>query len=259
MAGLVILLLLCMLAEPSRIVESVLPSLVYTRECSTTVELLNMGDRAVDAAIEPHRESGSLVPLVRQAGMTFRLEPGQQKSFTLDIAEETRNAWVRVRETVPARELTPVLAISGSTGCVAGDQLRTTTREVAHPMSDPWFEGDVAQTPGGRGSVVKISVVNTSEEAATVSGCYSSGTLISNPNAPGARPFLEPLCSHLFYEQIPPFGARQFALEREGSSHFSLHAHGPAIVLQLLRELDAGTKLYEVDSTIVFGSGPAPR
>jgi hypothetical protein len=39
---------------------------------------------------------------------------------------------------------------------------------------------------------------------------------------------------------------------RDGNSHFSLKTEGNAIVLQMLRPLATGVKIYTVDSTIKF-------
>jgi hypothetical protein len=121
-------------------------------------------------------------------------------------------------------------------------------REVAHPSSNPWFEGDVSLLPGAQ-----LAVVNTSESTAVVTGCYSGGAFVANPNVPGGAA-LRPLCSHQFREQIPPFSARQFPVQLGSNSHFSLHTAGRGIALQMLRLLDAGTQLYQVDSSITFGA-----
>ena len=53
--------------------------------------------------------------------------------------------------------------------------------------------------------------------------------------------------------RIPPFASRQFPVEHEGNSHFSMKTQGDAIVLQMLRPLETGVKIYSVDSTIKFG------
>jgi hypothetical protein len=248
-----IALLLSLAASQARYVDSVVPALTYSRACSTTVAIRNLGDRPVDARLEPHRESGALVELAEQTGMALQLVPGAQKSFTLKIPEATESAWLLVREIVPNGQA-PVLAIEGKTGCTAENQLHTAMREVTHASVNPWFDGDVGEMQGAR-----LAVVNTSGAPAIVTGCYSGGTLIANPNVPGGAA-LVPLCSHEFRQQIPPYSARQYPVEREGNSHFSLHASGRGIALQLLRLLDAGTQLYQVDSSISFGgsSGSGP-
>jgi hypothetical protein len=243
----VILLLFSLFIVQARVADSVLPSLTYSHACSTTIEMRNLGERAVDARVEPHRESGSLVALVEQPGLDVHLSVGEQKVFRLQLPEATENAWAEVHEFVPNRGLSPVLAVTGQTTCLVGEQVRSAVREVAQVLRNPWFDGDFGEMAGAR-----ITVVNTSGTVAIVSGCYSGGTLIANPNVPGGAT-LKPLCSYRFREQIPPFSARSFATVRDGSSHFSLHAAGTGIALQLSRLLDAGTHLYRVDSSINFG------
>jgi hypothetical protein len=238
---------LLFLFAQARVSESLLPSLAYSRACSTTIEVRNLGDRAVDAQVEPHRESGSLAALSGQAGLVIRLEAGEQKKVKLNLPEVTENAWAAVREMVPNRQLAPVLAITGQTDCVAGDRVSSAVRVVAHPSTNPWFEGDVGEMSGAR-----LVVVNATEGVAVVTGCYSGGTLVSNPNVPGGAA-LTPLCTYRFREQVGPFSARQFPVMHEGSSHFSLHTRGKGIALQMLRLLDAGTQLFQVDSSISFG------
>jgi hypothetical protein len=97
-------------------------------------------------------------------------------------------------------------------------------------------------------------MVNTSERAAKASLCYSAGNLYSVPDKASAATQFTPICSQSFDVQIPPFAARQFPVARDGSSHFSLKTEGAAIVLQMLRPLATGVKIYTVDSTIKFVS-----
>jgi hypothetical protein len=150
------------------------------------------------------------------------------------------------------------VAVSGATECVVGDQLRTAGREVVYPTESPWFSGDVTDLPGGL-----LSLINTSEHAAKASACYSSGGLFSAPTGTRAAAELMPICTTAFEVQIPPFGAREFPVARDGSSHFSLKTQGAAIVLEMLRPLEGSVKMYKVDSTIQFGSevpaGPGKR
>jgi hypothetical protein len=61
------------------------------------------------------------------------------------------------------------------------------------------------------------------------------------------------VCSDAFDVQIPPFGAREFPVSRDGSTHFSLKTQGTALVIEMLRPLGASIKMYTVDSTIHFG------
>ncbi len=242
-----ILLLLLLAAtspasDPGRIVESVLPALAYGPSCWSSLDLHNLGDRVVTVEVEAHRATGALVPLVGHPGVVFNLNPGQSISHRLEIQEETGDAWVKVREQVPSQRLWPVVAVSGTSECAIHNQLRTTAREVAYPTRNPWFSDDVSEIPSN-----VISVVNTSERAAKVSLCYSAGNLYSVPGKS-----LAPICSQSFEVQMPPFGARQFPVARDGNSYFSLKTDGSAIVLQMLHPLATGVKIYTVDSTIKF-------
>lgn len=240
--------------EPrERIIESVLPSLDYGPECWSSVDLRNLGDRVVAVDVEAHRASGALVPLNGLAPGTVRLHPGEHASYRLEIAEETGAAWMKIRERIPSARMTPVIAVAGASECIAGNQLRTTSREVAFPLRNPWFSDGVDAIHGNI-----VSVVNTSEQAARISLCYSSGNLYSLPSKAQPIADLRPICSSSTDVQIPPFGARQFPVERDGSTHFSLKSKGDSVVLQMLRPLDTGVKVYSVDSTIRF-EGEAAR
>lgn len=229
-------------SDPGRVVESVLPALAYGPSCWSSLDLHNLGDRVVIVEVDAHRASGALVPLVGHSSVVFSLNPGETVSHRLEIQEETGDAWVKVREQVPSPRLWPVVAVSGTSECAIDNQLRTTAREVAYPTRNPWFSDDVSEI-----SSSVISVVNTSERAAKVSLCYSAGNLYSVPGKT-----LAPICSQFSEVQIPPFGARQFPVARDGSSHFSLKTDGNAIVLQMLHPLAAGIKIYTVDSSIKF-------
>ena len=245
----VLLALSAFAAEPrERYVESVLPSLSYGPSCWSSLDLRNLGGRAVTVEIESHRASGALVPLTDHAQQAVRLTAGERARYRLEIDEETGSAWVKIRELIPSPQLSSVVAVSGTTECTVANELRTTSREVAYPMRNPWFSSDVAALPG-----YLISVVNTSEHPARVALCYSAGNLYSLPDEKHPTPQLTPICSHSDDIQIPPFGARQFPVEREGNSHFAIKTRGDAIVLQMLHPLDAGVKIYSVDSTIKFG------
>jgi hypothetical protein len=230
-----------------RLAESVLPALAYGPACWSSLDLQNLGDRPVIVEVEAHRASGALVPLVGHPQVVFHLNAGERASYRLEIQEGTGDAWVRVREQVPSPRLWPVVAVAGTTECVANNQLRTTSREVAYPARNPWFSGEVSEMPGN-----VIALVNTSERPAKASVCYSAGNLYSVPGAGQTIPQLTPVCSHFFEVQVPPFGARQFPVERDGNSYFSLKTEGTAIVLEMLRPVATGVKIYTVDSTIKF-------
>jgi hypothetical protein len=244
---------ICAAGQADRTVETVLPALSYGASCWSSIDLQNLGDRPVVADVEAHRSTGALVALVGHEGMTVRLNPGVRVSYRAAIDDETSGAWMKIRERITSAALSPILAVSGKTECVAANELRTAVREVAYPMRNPWYSTDVAGTSAGE----EISLINTSERAVLASICYSSGTLVSVP-APADPAELVPLCSTAFDAQIPPFGSRQFPVEHEGNSHFSLKTRGEAVVLQMLRRVEARVNLYSVDSTIVFG-GEAQR
>ena len=234
-------------AAKERTVESILPSLAYGPSCWSRIDLENLGDRTVSLDVESHRASGALVPLIDHPQLAVVLEAGERASFRLGIEDETGAAWVKVRERVPSAESTPVVAISGHTECVVENQLRTTAREVAFPLRNPTFSSDIDEMLGDL-----VSAVNTSEKAARLWLCYSSGNLYSVPGKVPSSVELTPLCSSDFEVQLPPFAARQFPVEHEGSSHFSMKTRGDAIVLQMLRPLGTGLRIYSVDSTIRF-------
>jgi hypothetical protein len=226
--------------------ESVIPALTYTRSCSSTIQLRNLAETPVTVEIEPHRSSGALVPLAGEAGMTLRLPPGEERSYKLRIDEEETAAWVKVREPIEPPRTSPAVAVHATTECRSGDEVRTAGRMVAYPMRDPWFAGDVSEI---RGAV--ITLINTSARVARAWACYSAGNLYSVPDKTG--PNLTPICSSTLDMQIPPFGSREFPVEREGTRQFSLRTHGEAIVLQMLRPSEEGVRIFTVDSNIKFG------
>jgi hypothetical protein len=231
-----------------RQVESVVPALAFGGRCTSTITVQNLSSRVVLAEVEAHKPGGALAPIVGRSSMAVELPPGERSSYQPQIEEETEGGWVKVRERVPSPGLSPVLAVSGATECVAGDQLRKVGRDVVYPMRNPWFSGDVAELSGAL-----VSLINTSERAVKASLCYSNGNLFSVPGSTPASGELTPVCSAAFDVQIAPFGAREFPVARDGSTYFSLKTQGGAIVLEMLRPLGASIKLYTVDSTIHFG------
>jgi hypothetical protein len=232
--------------------ESVLPSLAYGPSCSSTVVLQNLADAPVDVELEGHRSSGAVVALAGRTGRVIHLLPGERGGYQLQIQEEDSGAWVRVRERMAAPGA-PAVAVSGTTECRQGDQLRTAARQVAYPTRNPWFAGDVADLSGSA-----ISLINTSAGAVRAALCYSAGNLYSVPGQTQASRELRPVCSAAFEVQVPPFGTRDFPVERDGSSYFSVKTWGDAIVLQMLRPAKEGVRIYTVDSTIKFG-GEVPE
>ncbi len=231
-----------------RVVDSILPSLDYGPTCWSSLEIQNLGDREVTVDIQPHRASGGLVALVGHGQSIVRLKAGERANYRLEIPEEAGRAWVKIRERIPSPQLSSVIAVSGRAECAEENQLRSTPREVAYPTRNPWFTGDIEEMHGNL-----ISLVNTSEFVAQASLCYSAGNLYSLPSDSRARTELTLICSASFDVQIPPFASRQFPVEHEGNSHFSMKTQGQAIVLQMLRPLATGVKIYSVDSTIKFG------
>lgn len=236
-------------AQP-RILESIVPAMEYGRSCTSSVELRNLSDRAVRLEVEGHRETGGLVPLSGRRGVNVELGPYEHLALRLELEGESGAGWVKVRESL-APGASPAAAVQGVTECVTGNQLRREVRDVAFPTRGPWFSGDVADLEGS-----ELSLINTSDSAVTASGCYSSGSLFSNPGGSGGE--LQPVCSESFHVQVPPFGTRRFPVRRESSSHFSVKTQGAAIVLQMLRPVDASVRLYRVDSSIQFGGEVTP-
>jgi len=231
------------LAGQSRVMTSVISSLAYGPTCTSSLKLQNLSDRPVTFDVEGHREAGALVALAGLSGNTVHLNPHQQGTYQLSIEEETIAAWVRIRETIPSPDLSAVLAISASTECLNGNQLRTAGRGVVFPTRNPWFGGDVGEMRGNL-----ITLINTSEATVRATTCYSSGSLYSVGGGT-----LQPVCSSADEVQIPPFNSRQFPVSREGSSHLSLKTQGSAIVLEMLRPVAENLRIYAVDSSIKFG------
>jgi hypothetical protein len=235
-------------ADPERVVTSILPSLDYGSSCWSSVTLANLGDRVVTVELEAHRAGGGLTGLTGLNEMVLHLNPGERVSHRLEVTDESGVGWLKVRERIPSPKLSPVIAVSGLSECTVANQLRSTPRELSYPTRNPWFSGDVEEMKGNL-----ISLVNTSERAAQASLCYSAGNLYSVPTAAHPTPELTLVCSKSFDVLIPPYAARQFPVEREGSTHFGVKTVGEAIVLQMLRPLASGVKVYTVDSSVKFG------
>ncbi|MGB6946746.1 MAG: hypothetical protein WBE37_30405 [Bryobacteraceae bacterium] len=240
--------------DQERVVTSVLPSLDYGASCWSSVTLTNLGDRIVTVEIEAHRAGGGLVGLAGLDEMVLHLTPGERVSHRLEISDESGVGWLKVRERIPAPKLSPVIAISGLSECTVENQLRSTPRQLSYPTRNPWFSGDVEEMQGNM-----ISVVNTSERAAQASLCYSQGNLYSVPTAAHPNPELTLVCSKAFDVLIPPYASRQFPVERDDSTHFGIKTQGDAIVLQMMRPVQAGVKIYTVDSTVKFGGEAADK
>lgn len=230
-----------------RVVESVVPALAFGEHCWSTITMQNLSDRVVLSDVEAHKPSGALAPMLGHPAVSVRLNPGERSTYKPQIDKETESGWVEVREHVPAPHLPPVIAVSGRTECLVDNELKSVGRDVVYPTRNPWFSGDVAELDGAL-----VSLINTTEHAVKASLCYSSGNLFFLPGTT-PRAELSPVCSAAFDVQVPPFGAREFPVARDGSTHFSLKTQGAAIVLEMLRPVDAAIKMYKVDSTIHFG------
>jgi len=230
------------------VVTSIVPSLDYGGSCWSSLTLTNLGDRVVTVEIEAHRAGGGMIGLAGLDQMVLHLNPGESVSHRLEVVDEAGEGWLKVRERIPSPKLAPVIAISGLSECTIDNQLRSTPRQLSYPTRNPWFTGDVEEVQGRL-----ISIVNTSERAAQASLCYSAGNLYSIPTNAHPAPELKLVCSNEFEVLIPPYAARQFPVERDGSKHFSVKTQGEAIVLQMLRPIESGVKFYKVDSSITFG------
>jgi hypothetical protein len=235
-------------ADQERVVNSILPSLDYGGSCWSSVTLSNLGDRDVTVEIEAHRAGGGLIGLAGLDETVLHLNPGERASHRLDVTDEAGVGWLKVRERIPSPKLSPVIAVSGLSECTVDNQLRTTPRVLSYPTRNPWFSGDIEEMQGNM-----ISVVNTSERAAQASLCYSAGNLYSVPTAAHPTPELKLVCSKAFEVLIPPYAARQFPVQRDNNTHFGIHTIGDAIVLEMLRPVATGVKVYTVDSTVKFG------
>lgn len=235
-------------AEQDRIVTSILPALDYGPACWSSVALTNLGDRVVTVEIEAHRADGGLTGLAGLHEMILHLNPGERVSHRLEISDESGVGWLKVRERIPSPRLSPVIAVSGLNECTGDNQLRSTPRQLSYPTRNPWFSGDVEEMQGNM-----ISLVNTSERPAQASLCYSAGNLYSVPSAAHPTPELTLVCSKSFDVLIPPYAVRQFPVRRDDTTHFGIKTMGDAIVLQMLRPLATGVKVYTVDSSVKFG------
>jgi len=230
-------------AAQTRSLESVVPSLDYGPACTSTFQAVNLTDHEVTAEIQAHKMSGALILLSGQSEAKVTIPARGRAAFKLEVPNESGSGWVRVREPGSGS-----LAIGGVVECVDGDRLVTASRDVVYPVRHPWFAGDSADLSGAI-----VTAINVSDLPAVLSICYSAGNLVSN-----GRPELVPLCSDTMDLQVPPFGTRRVAVQRGGNSWFGLKSTGDAMVLEMLRPLDAHVQLYRVDSTIQFGQEVAP-
>ena len=229
---------------PSRTVVSVVAPLAYGQQCWSTVELRNLGARVVAVTVEGHRESGALVGLEGTESTAVKLAPRQRLSLQLrDTEGEAAMGWVRVLEELAVGSDRSVVAVSGKTECVAGDQLRTMAQTVSYPMRNPELESLVEEMPGRR-----LLLLNTSGEAAAIDICYSRGswTVVDDQR--------RVICSATSSVQLPPFGLATAPISREGSTEIVVKGTGGELVIRALRLEAETTRVYSVDSSIRFGS-----
>ena len=138
------------------VVESFVPALAFNHDCQSHVILTNLGDAAVKLEVEGHASGGGLVPLLGRRNRTW-INPGETLEYTPEIMGETDGAWFRIRENVPSPGDPAVVAVRASVGCLSGNVLVNTTREVAFPMRNPWFAGSAVEWTG-----VELWAVNVS-------------------------------------------------------------------------------------------------
>ena len=229
---------------PSRSVVSVVAPMTYGRQCWSTVELRNLGIRAVAVTVEGHKESGALVGLEGTESTVVKLAPRQRLSLKLRDAEgDEAMGWVRVLEELAGGWDRPVVAVSGKTECLAGEQLRTMAQTVSYPMRNPELESLVEEMPGR-----VVLLLNSGGEAATVDICYSRGswTVVDDQR--------RMICTATSYVQLPPFGLATAPISREGSTEIVVKGTGGELVIRAMRLEAEKTRVYSVDSSIQFGS-----
>src|SRR5579863_7845316 len=139
------------MAQP-RAIDSVVPSLDYGPDCTSTFRAVNLTDHEVTAEVQGHKASGALVLLTGQSDIRVHFPAKGRVSFRLDVENESGAGWVRVREWDA-----PALAISGAVECLDGDRLVSAGRDVVYPMRNPWFAGDIAGLRGGIITAINVS------------------------------------------------------------------------------------------------------
>ncbi len=239
-------------SPPHRILETVVPALEYGPACSSTITLRNLADRPMVVEVEGHRSDGALAPFEDRPGMRLKLAAGESAALRLRIEDSETDAWVRVREPLD-EDGPPRIAVSGSTACQAGNQLREVSRRAAYPMHSPWYSEDAGRRTEG----AVILLVNAAPKPARAKLCASAAGYYTAARKGGEVEY-RPVCSSESDVQIPPFGARRFALADYPGS-LRLRTSGDAIVLQMLRPLDEANHVFVVDSTIRFGEEVTPK
>ncbi|HEY3741958.1 MAG TPA: hypothetical protein VGL53_19035, partial [Bryobacteraceae bacterium] len=163
-------------AAQERAFSVVLPEMQYSHHCSSEIELHNTSPRFVDVDVIGRKSTGAIVGLRDRKTNRLRLSPGERVPLRLEVQNEI--AWAQIVETVPHPRLQPVLAISGFTECLNGNERLSEPREIASPSSNPHFSLDPASVSGRTGTVLLI--INASAAHVSWSACYSAGTEVSN-------------------------------------------------------------------------------
>lgn len=229
--------LLAQMAPPGMVVAD----LAASPDCTSRVELRNLGSAPAAVLLEARLDTGALVPLEKQGSIDFKLAPGERREFAVSETGPAAKAWVKLSGESQS------VAFSGAVECIEGDRLRSVSRPAAYSMRDPWFEIDSADYRGA-----EVLIVNTAARPALANACYSGGALFSVPSANGPPPPLQPVCLAAREIRIPPYSAARLPVERESTTHFALRTIGEAVVIQPLRPFEGSAHLFSVDSTIRF-------
>ena len=183
----------------------------YGPSCSSTVVLQNLAETAVDVELEGHRSSGALVPLAGHAGRAGPPgSPGDQGSYP--VADPGGGH----------RSLGPG-AGAAARAAPAGSGQRDHGVPSGQPIAHGRARGQriLRGTPGSRAMSLSCAVAIVADQrcvsaaAVRASLCYSAGALFSVPGETPASRELKPVCSAAFEVQVPPFGTREFPVERQ--------------------------------------------
>lgn len=230
-------------AAQERAFSVVLPELQYSRHCSSEIDLHNTSPRFVDVDIVGHKSTGAIRGLLDRKTNRLRLNPGERVALRLDVQNES--AWAQIVETVPHPRLNPVLAISGFTECLNGNELLSQPREIASPARDPHFSLDPASVSGRSGTVLLI--INASAAHVSWSACYSAGTEVSN-----GKGEMTSLCSQTLESTLAAYQSCRLATSIDGKPLIRFRARGPAVAMQILTPSSLELQLFKVESTIHF-------
>ena len=224
---------------------SVLIQLSYGERCRSAVTLENLRERTADVDVEGHDGSGALVKLEGASSKRLHLAPAQKTTLRLqDEGQESAEAWIKVTETEANGG--PGVAVSGSTECTMQNEVTTVPGAVAFPSRDPWLEADVDDLQGKT-----VLVLNSDAAAAAVRVCYSNGSQVELPRR-GTGGEITPVCRSTRSVHLPPFALELLPVEREGSSNLTVRTRGAALVLKVLKPQPGKTRVFSVDSSIVF-------